>query len=111
MSFESLPFENDKELFKHVACFFVGKDRDVTETILNACDINTRSGISNLIDRCLLRIGWNNKLMMHQLVQEMGRDLVRQESPKKPWKRSRLWRHNESFEALNRKEVRNHVHF
>ncbi|KAI3683223.1 hypothetical protein L1987_83723 [Smallanthus sonchifolius] len=103
MSIDSLPFNNDKDLFKYVACFFVGIDRDVTETILNACDINTRSGITNLIDRCLLSIGRNNKLMMHQLVQEMGRDLVRQESPDKPWERSRLWCHEESFKVLKQK--------
>ncbi|KAD5802403.1 hypothetical protein E3N88_13763 [Mikania micrantha] len=48
MSFDALLFKNDKELFKHIACFFVGTDRDVTELILNACDINTRSGITNL---------------------------------------------------------------
>ncbi|KAD5802429.1 hypothetical protein E3N88_13789 [Mikania micrantha] len=99
VSFDALTYENDKELFKHIACFFVGMDRDVTELILNACDINTRSGITNLIDRCLLSIGWNNELIMHQLVQEMGRDLVRQESPEKPWKRSRLWCHEESLKG------------
>ncbi|KAI3683226.1 hypothetical protein L1987_83726 [Smallanthus sonchifolius] len=79
--------------------------RDVAETILNACDINTRSGITNLTDRCLLSIRWN-KLIMHQLVQEMGRDLVRQESPDKPWERSRLWCHNESFEVLKQKKTK-----
>ncbi|KAJ0746832.1 putative P-loop containing nucleoside triphosphate hydrolase, leucine-rich repeat domain superfamily [Helianthus annuus] len=104
MSLESLPLKNDKELFKHIACFFVGIDRDLTETILKECDINTRSGITNLIDRHLVRIGWKNKLMMHQLVQEMGRDLVRQESPDKPWERSRLWCHEESFKVLKQKK-------
>ncbi|KAD5802338.1 hypothetical protein E3N88_13698 [Mikania micrantha] len=84
MSFDALLFENDKELFKHIACFFVGTNRYVTETILNSCDLNARSAITNLVDRCLLSIGWNNELIMHQLVQEMGRDLVRQESPDKP---------------------------
>ncbi|KAM0040962.1 putative TIR domain, P-loop containing nucleoside triphosphate hydrolase [Helianthus debilis subsp. tardiflorus] len=104
MSLESLPLKNDKELFKYIACFFVGVDRDLTETILKECDLNTRSGITNLIDRHLLRIGWKNKLMMHQLVQEMGRDLVRQESPDKPWERSRLWCHEESFKVLKQKK-------
>ncbi|XP_076936424.1 disease resistance protein RPV1-like [Bidens hawaiensis] len=103
MSIDSLPF-NDKEVFKHIACFFVGIDRDVTETILNACDINTRSGITNLIDRCLLGIEWENKLTMHQLAQEMGRDLVRQESLDKPWKCSRLWCHEESFKVLKQEK-------
>ncbi|CAI9269322.1 unnamed protein product [Lactuca saligna] len=104
MSFESLPSKNDKDLFKHIACFFVGTDRDVAETILEACNMNTRSGITNLIDRCLLSIGWNNELTMHQLVQEMGRFEVHQESPDKPWKRSRLWCHKESFRVLKQKK-------
>ncbi|KAL7618267.1 hypothetical protein Lser_V15G03388 [Lactuca serriola] len=104
MSFDSLPTKNDKDLLKHIACFFVGIDRDVTETILEACDINTRSGIRNLIDRCLLSIGWNNELKMHQLVQEMVRFEVRLESPDKPWKRSRLWCHKESFRVLKQKK-------
>ncbi|PWA40244.1 toll/interleukin-1 receptor (TIR) domain-containing protein [Artemisia annua] len=104
MSFKSLPSKNDEELFKHIACFFVGKDRDFTEIILEACDINTRSGITHLIDRCLLHIDWNNVLSMHSLIQEMGRDVVRQESPDKPWKRSRLWCHEESFKVLKHKK-------
>ena len=28
---------------------------------------------------------------MHDLLQELGQDIVRQESPKAPGKRSRLW--------------------
>ncbi|KAL8204499.1 hypothetical protein R6Q57_010122 [Mikania cordata] len=104
MSFDALLFENDKELFKHIACFFVGIDRDVTETILNSCDLNARYGITNLIERCLLSISWNNKLEMHSLVQEMGRDLVRQESPDRPWERSRLWCPEESFKVLEQKQ-------
>ncbi|XP_042758018.1 disease resistance protein RUN1 [Lactuca sativa] len=104
VSFDSLPSKNDKELFKHIACFFVGMDRDVSETILKACDINTRLGITNLIDKCLLHIGRKNKLMMHRLLQEMGRFIVCQESPNKPWKRSRLWCHEDSFKVLKQKK-------
>ncbi|XP_023751061.1 disease resistance protein RPV1 isoform X1 [Lactuca sativa] len=104
MSFDSLPSKNDQDLFKHIACFFVGMDRDITETILTACRMNTRSGIPNLIDRCLLSIGWNNEFKMHQLLQETGRFIVHQESPNKPWKRSRLWCHEESFKVLKQKK-------
>ncbi|CAI9269561.1 unnamed protein product [Lactuca saligna] len=102
MSFDSLPSENDNELFKHIACIFVRMDRNVSITILEACNIETKTRITNLIDRCLLRIGQNNELMMHQLVQEMGRFVVRKESLYKPWQRSRLWGH-ESFRVLKQK--------
>ncbi|KAL7618268.1 hypothetical protein Lser_V15G03389 [Lactuca serriola] len=104
MSFDSLPSNNDKDLFKHIACFFVGMDKDISETILRACGLNTRSGIPNLIDRFLLSIGRDNDLKMHQLLQQMGRWEVHQESPDKPWKRSRLWCHEDSFKVLKQKK-------
>ncbi|KAD5802475.1 hypothetical protein E3N88_13835 [Mikania micrantha] len=104
MSFDTLPSKNDKELFKHIACFFVGIDRDVAETILNSCNLNARYGITNLIERCLLSVGLNNKIEMHSLIQEMGRDLVRQESPDRPWERSRIWCYEESFKVLEQKQ-------
>ncbi|KAJ9558645.1 hypothetical protein OSB04_013259 [Centaurea solstitialis] len=104
VSFDSLPYENDKELFKHIACFFVGEDREVTEAILRGCGMSSKSGFSRLIDRCLLTLGRDNELMMHQLLQEMGRYLVRQESPEKPWKCSRLWHHEETYNVLKQEK-------
>ncbi|XP_023751049.1 disease resistance protein RUN1 [Lactuca sativa] len=109
MSFKSLPYDDDRELFKHIACFFVGMDRYVTETIVNACGINTDIAFKDLIDRCLISIGWNNELVMHQLLQKMGRFEVREESPKKPWKQSRLWCHEESLEVLKEKKAKEKV--
>ncbi|XP_071719782.1 disease resistance protein RUN1-like [Rutidosis leptorrhynchoides] len=107
-SFDSLPSENDKELFKHISCFFVGEDRVFTETILNACKIRTLSGFRNLIDRCLLMITPKgieyDTLTMHSLIQKMGRDVVRQETIKKPWKRSLLWCSEESLYVLIKKK-------
>ncbi|KAL4561979.1 hypothetical protein LXL04_034165 [Taraxacum kok-saghyz] len=104
MSFDSLPFKHNKDIFKHIACFFVGMDKDVTLTILEACGLETRTGITNLIDRCLLSIGWDNKFTMHQLVQDMGRFIVCEESPNKPWKRSRLWSREDIFKVLKLKK-------
>ncbi|KAK1413455.1 hypothetical protein QVD17_35228 [Tagetes erecta] len=34
----------------------------------------------------------------------MGRDIVRQESPKKPWKRSILWHHEECLDVLQNRQ-------
>nr|KAJ0198108.1 hypothetical protein LSAT_V11C700364920 [Lactuca sativa] len=109
ISYDSLRSENEKELFKHIACFFVGKDREFTEMILKECGIKTTSGFSKLIDTCLVTVGPRNELMMHQLLQGMGRDLVRHESPKKPWKRSRLWHHDESYDVLKQDKGTNKI--
>ncbi|KAI3702680.1 hypothetical protein L6452_28429 [Arctium lappa] len=104
ISFDSLPSKNDKELFKHIACFFIGKDREITEAILTECDLIPTFGFSRLIDRCLLTVGPGNELMMHQLLQELGRDLVRQESPNEPWERSLIWHHEESYDVLKQEK-------
>ncbi|XP_071718524.1 disease resistance protein RUN1-like [Rutidosis leptorrhynchoides] len=102
-SFDHLS-ENDKELLKHIACFFIGKKRYFTETVLKACDIKVTSGITHLIERFLLREDkYSNVLMMHSLIQEKGRNEVRRESPERPEERSRLWCHTESYKVLKKK--------
>ncbi|CAL5340843.1 unnamed protein product [Camellia sinensis] len=100
ISYDSLQDDHDKNLFLHVACFFVGMDEDWVVTILDGCDFYTTVGIQNLIDRCLLMINTRKKLVMHQLIQEMGKEIVRQESLKEPGERSRLWNHKDSFNVL-----------
>ncbi|KAJ0809796.1 putative TIR domain, P-loop containing nucleoside triphosphate hydrolase [Helianthus annuus] len=104
ISYDTLPSEKHKELFKYIACLFVGQDRKFTEDILKACDIGKSSGIKNLINRCLLTVESSDKLAMHQLLQDMGRDIVHQESPKKPWKRSILWHHEECLDVLQNRQ-------
>ncbi|KAK2974043.1 hypothetical protein RJ640_006235 [Escallonia rubra] len=103
ISYDSLQDDHDRNLFLDIACFFVGKDKDWTSTILDGCEFFTTIGIHNLIDRFLLRVGpGDNKLMMHQLIQDMGREIVKQESTREPGKRSRLW-HTEAFNVLGEK--------
>ncbi|KAL7257852.1 hypothetical protein ACSBR1_004046 [Camellia fascicularis] len=106
ISYDSLQDDHDKNLFLHVACFFVGMDEDWVVTILDGCDFYTTVGIQNLIDRCLLMIDKHKKLVMHQLVQEMGKEIVRQESPKEPGECSRLWNHKDSFNVLRENPIR-----
>ncbi|KAK4708331.1 hypothetical protein R3W88_029256 [Solanum pinnatisectum] len=99
ISYESLEDDDDKSLFLHIACFFLGKDKDFAVKILDKCEIFTVVGIQNLIDRDLLSVP-NGHLVMHQLIQDMGREIVCQESLEEPGRRSRLWRHGESFYVL-----------
>ncbi|PWA51937.1 toll/interleukin-1 receptor (TIR) domain-containing protein [Artemisia annua] len=109
IGFDSLP-SDCKELFKHIACFFVGKETEVTEAILKDCGIHPSYGIKKLIERSLLTIGVEEELKMHQLLQDMGRDIVRQESPDNPWKRSQVWNHKESLNILQEDKGTKKIH-
>nr|XP_028949345.1 TMV resistance protein N-like [Malus domestica] len=100
ISFHSLQ-DHDKRLFLHIACFFVGKDKDFTTTILDECDFATEVGLQHLVDRCLVEINVHNKLIVHQLLQDMGRAIIHEESPEDPGKRTRLW-HKDAFNVLTK---------
>jgi hypothetical protein len=94
-----------KEIFLDIACFFRGKTKDRVIEILENCGFDARIAISVLMDKSLLTIE-NKKLWMHDLLQEMGREIVRRESLKEPGKRSRLWLHKDLFNVLTKDTVR-----
>ncbi|XP_040370701.1 disease resistance protein RUN1-like isoform X2 [Rosa chinensis] len=94
--------KHDQEVFLHIACFFIGNDKDYTVGILDECDLHTTIGIINLIDRCLVAIDGNNKVVMHDVVRDMGRGIVRL-AAEEPRKRSRLWHHKDSMRVLREK--------
>ncbi|KAJ0743745.1 putative TIR domain, P-loop containing nucleoside triphosphate hydrolase [Helianthus annuus] len=99
LSYDTLEETNDQDLFLHIACFFVGEDKEFIVKLLGECDLYPIVGIQNLMDRCLLYIE-NGRVMMHQLIKEMGQEVVRKESPRDPGKRSRLWHHHDSYNVL-----------
>ena len=105
ISYDSLQDDHDQKLFLHSACFLVGRDKNYIVRILDGCDFKTICGIQNLRDRCLVTIVMD-KLYMPDVIRDMGREIVRQESYE-PRNRSRLWSSKDSFEVLREKNVRN----
>ncbi|KAJ4717283.1 Disease resistance protein [Melia azedarach] len=100
ISFDGLQ-KKEKKIFLDVACFFKGKKRDYVVKILEGCDFNPVIGIRILIDKSLVSIE-NNKLWMHDLLQEMGRQIVMRES-EKLGKRNRLWKEEDICCVLSEK--------
>ncbi|XP_004289196.1 PREDICTED: protein SUPPRESSOR OF npr1-1, CONSTITUTIVE 1-like [Fragaria vesca subsp. vesca] len=89
ISFDGL-HETDKKIFLDIACFFNGEDHIRVKNILGGCGFSSKMGISNLIDRSLIKIE-GNKLWMNDLVRCLGWHIVREESYSFPGQRSRLW--------------------
>ncbi|XP_024172641.2 disease resistance protein RPV1 isoform X2 [Rosa chinensis] len=99
ISFDALS-EDQKEIFLHISCFFVGMDNKYVTQILHGCGHFPDAGIGVLLQRCLVTVSERNKLMMHDLLRDMGREVVRAESPKEPEKRSRLWHQEDVIDVL-----------
>ncbi|XP_059654449.1 disease resistance protein RPV1-like [Cornus florida] len=99
VSYDSLG-DKEKCLFLDIACFFVGMDQDLVIKILEGCGFYPYIDIDILSDRCLVSIDWHNQLMMHDLIQDMAKEIIRQESPEEPGRRSRLWYHEDILDVL-----------
>ncbi|RDX94907.1 TMV resistance protein N, partial [Mucuna pruriens] len=83
--------EFEKEIFLDMACFFKGYElRDVVHILHGGRGFAPDYVIQVLIDKCLIKIV-QCRVRMHNLIENMGREIVRKESPSKPGERSRLW--------------------
>ncbi|XP_061989426.1 disease resistance protein RUN1-like [Rosa rugosa] len=85
-----------KGYFLDIACFFKGEHVDDVKPILEACyDLKSVTGIAQLQEKALIRIDCETfkggRIWMHDLIEEMGKDIVYQESPNEPGERSRVW--------------------
>ncbi|PNY10412.1 disease resistance protein (TIR-NBS-LRR class), partial [Trifolium pratense] len=90
---------NDKEIFLHIACFFKGEKEDYVKRILDACGLHPHFGIQNLIERSLITIR-NQKIHMHEMVQELGKKIVRQQFLDEPGSWSRLWLYDDFYHVM-----------
>ncbi|KAK3416275.1 hypothetical protein EUGRSUZ_H01728 [Eucalyptus grandis] len=79
-----------KEIFLDIACFFKGRSIEYIIEVLNSCDFDTTIGVQVLVEKSLITKEWR-KVQMHDLIQLMGMDIVKQECCDDPGRRSRLW--------------------
>ncbi|CAL1370955.1 unnamed protein product [Linum trigynum] len=104
ISYDSLD-ERDKILFLDIACFYIGREKDSVVKMLQSKFGYRPLGIQELISRSLISIGESNRLTMHQLIRDMGREIVLLrsiQSIEDPGEQSRLWRYNDAIRVLKR---------
>ncbi|XP_057456641.1 disease resistance protein RML1B-like [Lotus japonicus] len=102
LSYDNLD-RREQQILLDVACFFNGmkmKMRTLLPLLKDHENDNSGVvGLERLKDRALVTISKDNIVSMHDIIQEMGREIVRQES-KDPGQRSRLWDHNDIYEVF-----------
>ncbi|KAG2665063.1 hypothetical protein I3760_16G112500 [Carya illinoinensis] len=92
--------DNEKNIFLDIACFFRMNPIEYVKKILQSYRLSSSIGIARLKDKCLININSYQYVEMHDLLQEMGTEIVRQESPIEAGERSRLWFHEDVRQVL-----------
>ncbi|XP_054816992.1 TMV resistance protein N-like [Prosopis cineraria] len=85
---------NGRKFFLDISCFFIGKDIKYAEGILRCYRYD--KSLMTVIDQ---------KILMHGLMQEMGREIVRQQSPSRPEEWNRLWDFNDIDRVMQNDKV------
>ncbi|KAL6182560.1 hypothetical protein ACLB2K_043979 [Fragaria x ananassa] len=91
--------ETVQKVFLDIACFIKGWNRTDVIQILEGCGhINPEHSIKVLEEKALVYVG--TYLSMHDLLEEMGKEIVYRQSPNEPGNRSRLWYHEDVRQVL-----------
>ncbi|KAF8093263.1 hypothetical protein N665_0385s0012 [Sinapis alba] len=78
LSYDAL-CDKDKTLFLHIACFFKNEKANELLECLEESDLDVKHGLQVLTERSLISINRVGYLVMHSLLQQMGKEIVRKE--------------------------------
>ncbi|XP_030441278.2 disease resistance protein RPV1-like isoform X2 [Syzygium oleosum] len=89
-----------KEIFLDVCCFFIGYDVRIVSHMWESCGFSPDYYLGVLQRTSLIKITERNRLWMHDLLRDLGRDFVCQNGNFKPEKQSRVWDHEQANDVL-----------
>lgn len=100
--------DEDKDLFLYIACFFSLKSIQTVEDFLRNTFLDLSHGLHILAERSL--ISWEyGFIKMHNLLVQLGRDIVRSQSVHEPGKRQFLVDARDICEVLTNETVSIHI--
>ncbi len=108
ISYDGLSSEA-RMMFLDIACFMIGQREHIAMQIFEACKVDYKgpaTSFSSLKDKCLVKLDEDKQIMMHDLLRDMGRQVVRNESQNmEKGTPSHLWDPEMVQQVLQNKEV------
>jgi len=93
--------DKDKVIFLHIACLFNGENVDYVKQILASSGLDVTFGLQVLTSRSLIHISrCNRTITMHNLLEQLGREIVCEQSIAEPGKRQFLMDASEIYDVL-----------
>ncbi|EOA23115.1 hypothetical protein CARUB_v10003908mg [Capsella rubella] len=92
--------EQEKAIFLYISCFYNMKHVDYVIKILDLCGYAAAISITVLTEKSLIAVS-NGCIKMHDLLERMGRELVRLQAVNNPTQRLLLWDPEDICELLS----------
>jgi hypothetical protein len=103
--------------FLDIACFFIGIEKEYVAKVLEArCRYSPEVVLETLRERSLIQFHeciikderqlFGRTVTMHDLLRDMGREVVRESSPLLLGKRTRIWNQEDAWNVLEQQKVR-----
>ncbi|KAI9116840.1 hypothetical protein K1719_012206 [Acacia pycnantha] len=102
VSFDGLEY-NEKSIFLDLACFFNGLPKNYVMQVLENSGLYPEIGVNVLIEKSLVTEN-EGCLRVHDMLQEMGMEIVFSKSPDDAGKRSRIWSLEDANHVLGNKK-------
>ncbi|PWA83462.1 TMV resistance protein N [Artemisia annua] len=101
ISYDSLP-KRAQNLFLDIACFFNGMNKNFVVKVLQDEDFfpDVETQIQNLVHKLLVKNDSPLLVSLHDVIREMGQEVVRQENEDEPGKRTRLMGYRDVVHVL-----------
>ena len=91
ISFDNLANE-EKNMFKDIACMMLGHLKDMALEFWNSAEYNMPNcSLNALIAKSLVKVDLDGRLQMHDLLRDMGREIVMDEASHNVKKQSHIW--------------------
>ncbi|XP_031476667.1 disease resistance protein RUN1-like isoform X2 [Nymphaea colorata] len=98
ISYDGLDF-SEKYAFLDIACFLIGSTKQQALCMWEEC-YAADSAINVLESKSLISIDVDNKIRMHDQIQDMGRWIVKNAGNLNPYMYSRLWEREDVYKVL-----------
>uniref|UniRef100_A0A6N2KAS0 NB-ARC domain-containing protein n=1 Tax=Salix viminalis TaxID=40686 RepID=A0A6N2KAS0_SALVM len=101
--FDKLDDHELQKTFLDLACFFIGRKKQYVSHVLEArCGYNPEDDLGTLAERSLIKVNAFGEISMHNLLRDMGREIIHKESTDHPGKRSRIWQCEDAWNVLSK---------
>jgi hypothetical protein len=108
ISYDGLSTRASQLMFLDIACFFIGKHQTMAMQIFESCSYDysgPAASFSSLMDKSLVKLDGDGRIVMHDLLRDMGREVVKNQSLMDKAPPSHLWDPEMAERVLANREV------